>query len=49
LEIKIPFSQRKNTMESHSSTVEKVEDRISVLKDKIEVKEEIIRHISQKS
>jgi hypothetical protein len=27
-EIKIPFSQTKNTVESHSSTLEQVEDRI---------------------
>jgi hypothetical protein len=39
LEIKSPFSQTKNTVESHSSRLEQVEDRISELKDKIEIKE----------
>jgi chromosome segregation ATPase len=39
LEIKSPCSQTKNTMEDHSSRLEQVEDRLSELKDKIEVKE----------
>jgi TolA-binding protein len=39
LEIKNPFSQTKNTEESHSSRLEQVEDRISELEDKIEIKE----------
>jgi hypothetical protein len=39
LEIKIPFSQTKNTGEGHSSRLEQVEDRISELEDKIEIKE----------
>jgi predicted nuclease with TOPRIM domain len=39
MEIKHPFSQTKNTMECHSSKLEQVEDRISELKDKIEIKE----------
>jgi hypothetical protein len=29
LEIKSPFSQWKNTVEGHSSTLEQVEDRLS--------------------
>jgi hypothetical protein len=48
LEIKISFSQRKNTMEGHSSRVEQVEDRTSVLKDKISKKKNR-RNLSQKS
>jgi hypothetical protein len=39
LEIKSPFSKTKNTVEGHSSRLELVEDRISELKDKIEIKE----------
>jgi chromosome segregation ATPase len=39
LEIKGPFSQMKNTVEGHSSKLEQVEDRISELGDKIEIKE----------
>jgi hypothetical protein len=38
MEIKSPFSQTKNSPESHSSRLEQVEDRISELKDKIEIK-----------
>jgi TolA-binding protein len=38
LEIKSHFSQKK-TEEGHSSRIEQVEDRISELKDKIEIKE----------
>jgi hypothetical protein len=41
LEIKSPGcndSQTKNTVEDHSSRLEQVEDRISELKDKIEIK-----------
>jgi Asp/Glu/hydantoin racemase len=38
LEIKSPFSQTKNTVEGHSSRLKQVEDRISELKDKIELK-----------
>jgi hypothetical protein len=34
-----PFSQTKNTVEGHSSRLEQVEDRISELKDEIEIKE----------
>jgi hypothetical protein len=39
LEIKSPFSQTNNTMEDHYRRAEQVEDRISKLKDKIEIKE----------
>jgi chromosome segregation ATPase len=39
LEINSPFSQTKNTVRGHSSRLEQVEDRISELKDKIEIKE----------
>jgi dsDNA-specific endonuclease/ATPase MutS2 len=41
LEIKIPFSQIKNTVEGHSSRLEQVEDRISEPEDKIDTKEKI--------
>jgi hypothetical protein len=39
LELKSPFSQTKNTVEEHSSRLEQVEDRISELRNKIEIKE----------
>jgi short-subunit dehydrogenase involved in D-alanine esterification of teichoic acids len=39
LGIKSPFSQTKHTVESHSSRLEQVEDRISACKDKIQIKE----------
>jgi chromosome segregation ATPase len=39
LEIKSPYSQTKNTVEGHSRRLEQVEDRISELEDKIEIKE----------
>jgi chromosome segregation ATPase len=39
LEIKVSFSQTKNTVESHSIRLEQVEDRISEFKDKMEIKE----------
>jgi hypothetical protein len=39
LEIKSSLNQIKNSGESHSSRLEKVEGRISGLKDKIDVKE----------
>jgi hypothetical protein len=39
LEVKSPYSQTKNSVEGHSSRLEQVEDRISELKDKIEIKE----------
>jgi hypothetical protein len=38
LERKSLFSQTKNTVEGHSSRLEEVEDRISELKGKIEIK-----------
>jgi hypothetical protein len=38
LEIKSPFNQTGNTVEVHSSRAEPVEDRISELKNKIEIK-----------
>jgi hypothetical protein len=47
LEIKSPFSQTKNTVEVHSIRQEQVEDRISELKDKIEIKENNGRNLSQ--
>jgi chromosome segregation ATPase len=39
LGIKSPFSQTKNTVESHSSNLEQVDDRISEIEDKIEMQE----------
>jgi chromosome segregation ATPase len=45
--IKSPYSQTKNTLEDHSSRLEQVEDRISELKDKIEIKEKNRRSLSQ--
>jgi hypothetical protein len=39
LEIKRPLTQIKNTVESHSSRLEQVEDRISGLEDKTDIKE----------
>jgi hypothetical protein len=39
LEKKSPFCQIKNAVEVHSSRVEQVEDRLSMLEDKIEIKE----------
>jgi hypothetical protein len=36
LEIKSPLNQLKNTVESHSSRLEQVEERISWFKDKID-------------
>jgi predicted nucleic acid-binding Zn-ribbon protein len=47
LEIKSPFSQIKNTVKGHSSRLEQVEDRISELEDKIEIKEKNRRTLSQ--
>jgi chromosome segregation ATPase len=37
-EIKSPFSQTKNTVEGHSSTLKQVEDRTLEQEDKIEIK-----------
>jgi polyhydroxyalkanoate synthesis regulator phasin len=45
LEIKSHFSQITNIVESHSSRVEHLEDRISKLKDKIDIKEKIEEEI----
>jgi septal ring factor EnvC (AmiA/AmiB activator) len=39
MEIKIPFSQTKNTVEGHSSKLEQMEDGISEFKSKTDVKE----------
>jgi septal ring factor EnvC (AmiA/AmiB activator) len=39
LAIKSSFSQTKNTLAGYSSRLEQVEDRISELKDQIEIKE----------
>jgi chromosome segregation ATPase len=36
---KSPFSQTKHTVEGHSSRLEQVEDKLSELEDKIEIKE----------
>jgi hypothetical protein len=47
LEIKSPFSQTKNTVEVYSSILEQVEDRISELKDKTEIKEKNRRNLSK--
>jgi chromosome segregation ATPase len=47
LEIKSPFSQTRNTVEGHFSRLEQVEDKISELKYKIDVKEKNRRTLSQ--
>jgi hypothetical protein len=47
LELKSPYSQTKNTVEGHSSRLEQVEDRISELQHKIEIKEKNRRNLSQ--
>jgi short-subunit dehydrogenase involved in D-alanine esterification of teichoic acids len=39
LEIKSPFRQTRNTVEGHSRRLEQVEDRISEIKHKVEIKE----------
>jgi TusA-related sulfurtransferase len=39
LEIKSTYSQTKHTVEGHSRRLEQVEDRISELKDNINIKE----------
>jgi hypothetical protein len=44
---KIPLNQVKNTVEGNSSKLEQVEDKISELKDKIDIKEENRRNLSQ--
>jgi hypothetical protein len=45
LEIKISLSQIKNTGESHYSRLEQVEDRISRLEDKTDIKENIEEYL----
>jgi chromosome segregation ATPase len=47
LEIKNPFGQTKNKAESHTITLEQMENRILQLKDKIEIKEKNRRTLSQ--
>jgi hypothetical protein len=47
LEIKSPYTQTKHTVEGHSSRIEQVEDIISELKDKIEIKEKSRRNFSK--
>jgi predicted nucleic acid-binding Zn-ribbon protein len=47
LEIKSPYSQIKNTVEGHFSRLDQVEDRISELKNKMEIKEKNRRNLSQ--
>jgi hypothetical protein len=47
LEIKSPFSQIKSTVKGYPSRLEQVEDRISEIKDKIEIKENNRRNLSQ--
>jgi hypothetical protein len=49
LEIKSPYSQTKNTLESHTSRLEQVERRISELEDKVEIKEKTEKNHSQTS
>jgi chromosome segregation ATPase len=49
LEIKSSLNQIKNTVESHFSRLEQVEDRISGLKDKIDNKEKNRRHLRQET
>jgi polyhydroxyalkanoate synthesis regulator phasin len=49
LEIKSPYSQTKNTLESHTSRLEQVERRISELEDKVEIKEKTEKNRSQTS
>jgi hypothetical protein len=47
MEIKSPFSQIKNTEEVHFSRLEQVEDRLSGLEVKIDIKEKNRRTLSQ--
>jgi chromosome segregation ATPase len=48
LEIKSSLNQMKNAFESHSSRLEQVEDRISGLKDKIDIKEKTEEFLDKK-
>jgi chromosome segregation ATPase len=45
LEIKSPFNEIKNTVKGHFWRLQQVEDRISGLKDKIEIKEKTEEHL----
>jgi hypothetical protein len=47
LNIDSPFSQTKNTVLGHSRRLEQVEDRISELEDRIEIKEKNRRTLNQ--
>jgi hypothetical protein len=47
MEIKRPFSQTKNTVAGHLSRLQQVEDRISELEEKTEIKEKNRRNLSQ--
>jgi hypothetical protein len=47
LETKSPFGQTKNTVEGNSSRLEQVENRISKLNYKIDIKEKNGRTVSQ--
>jgi hypothetical protein len=47
LEIKISFSQTKNTVQGDPSRLKEVEDRISELEHEIEIKEKNRRTLSQ--
>jgi hypothetical protein len=47
LKVKSPYSQTKNTVEGHASRLEQVENKISELKNKIELKEKNRRNLSQ--
>jgi DNA repair ATPase RecN len=49
LEIRSALKQIKNTVESHSCRLEQVEDRISGLKDKIDIKEKSRGSLNQKT
>jgi chaperonin cofactor prefoldin len=49
METKSSLSQIKNIVESHSSRLEQVEDRISGLEDKINIKEKNRRILRQKT
>jgi hypothetical protein len=40
--MKSPFSKTKNTVKGHFSRLKQVEDTISELKDKMEIKEKIV-------
>jgi Mg2+ and Co2+ transporter CorA len=46
LKIESPYSHIKNTVEGYFSRLEQMEDRISELEDKIEIKEKHRRYLS---